>query len=239
MRARRFRPAWSISMPTDAGGRAEGFLDGSLKAIATGHPDDRLDELLPWNLENLSSRIAGVALASLTMRQSRKTIGTRTELSALTAQPKEESGRKPQPERSNAAGYAVKCRQNPGQVPPDSRSRVAKICRSGPTPGSSSCRPTSSHSAYRFSFVTVEYRWHPFHGRRLHVRSAKRRDGIVLLVEGDSHIFRKLPRWMCDPAVCRTMTVGPPLLRADALRELPGRRRSPARSSPARPARGG
>ena len=71
--------------------------------------------------------------------------------------------------------------------------------RSRPTPASSAGRPTSSHSAYRFSFVTVEYQWHPFHGRRLHVRSAKRRDGIVLLVEGDLHVSRKLPGWMCDP----------------------------------------
>ena len=49
--------------------------------------------------------------------------------------------------------------------------------------------------------MTVEYRWHRVHGRRLHVRSAKRLDGIVLLVEGDLHVSRKLPGWMCDPAV--------------------------------------
>jgi len=68
--------------------------------------------------------------------------------------------------------------------------------------------------------VTVEYRWHPFHGRRLHARDAGRRDGILLLVDGDPHVSRKVPEWMCDPITCGAMTKGPPMVRADALRDL-------------------
>ena len=79
---------------------------------------------------------------------------------------------------------------------------------------------TQSHSTYRSRFVTVEYGWHPLHGRRLQARSVDRREGIVLLVEGDLHISRRLPMWMCDPATCRSMTLGPPQVRVDALAEL-------------------
>ena len=79
---------------------------------------------------------------------------------------------------------------------------------------------TDFHSAYRYSHVTVEYRWHPFHGRRLHARNAGRQQGILLFVDGDPHVARKLPVWMCDPTECRAMTLGPPLVRADALSEL-------------------
>ena len=68
--------------------------------------------------------------------------------------------------------------------------------------------------------MTVEYRWHPFHGRRFHARDAGRRDGILLLVDGDPHVSRKLPEWMCDPITCGAMTKGPPMVRADALRDL-------------------
>lgn len=68
--------------------------------------------------------------------------------------------------------------------------------------------------------MTVEYRWHPFHGRRLHARDAGPRDGILLFVDGDPHVSRRLPVWMCDAAVCRPMTLGPPLVRVEALSEL-------------------
>ena len=68
--------------------------------------------------------------------------------------------------------------------------------------------------------MTVEYRWHPFHGRRLHARDAGRRDGILLLVDGDPHVSRKLPDWMCNPAACGSMILSPPRVRADALSEL-------------------
>ena len=79
---------------------------------------------------------------------------------------------------------------------------------------------TSSHSTYHFRFVTVEYLWHPFHGRHVHARHVGRRDGIVVLADGDPHVSRTLPEWMCDPAACRSMTLGPPMVRADALSKL-------------------
>ena len=68
--------------------------------------------------------------------------------------------------------------------------------------------------------MTVEYRWHPFHGRRVHARDAGPRDGILLFVDGDPHVSRRLPVWMCNAAVCRPMMLGPPLVRVDALSEL-------------------
>lgn len=103
---------------------------------------------------------------------------------------------------------------------------------------------TPSHSAYRFSFVTVEYRWHPFHGRRLPARDAGRRDGIVLFVDGDPHVSRKVPDWMCDAAVCRAMTEGQPLARVDELSVLsetladllPGSAAPPSSASPGKEA---
>ena len=92
-----------------------------------------------------------------------------------------------------------------------SRARCSCSGRSAATP---------RHSAYRFRVVTVEYRWHPFHGRRFRVRRSGGPDKLLHLAEGDEHVSRELPEWMCDAATCRTMTSGPPLVRADALREL-------------------
>ena len=45
-------------------------------------------------------------------------------------------------------------------------------------------------------------------------------DKLLRLAEGDEHVSRELPEWMCEAVTCRAMTLGPPLVRADALREL-------------------
>ena len=93
--------------------------------------------------------------------------------------------------------------------------------------------------------MTVEYRWHPFHGRRLHARDASPRDGILLVVAGDPHVSRRLPVWMCDAAVCRAMTLwARRLVRVEALSELsealadllPGRVAPPSSGHPGKKA---
>ena len=88
-----------------------------------------------------------------------------------------------------------------------------------------SCRwpilQATQHSAYRFEFVTVAYRWHPLHGRRLRAHQGARRDARdVVLVEDRPGLTRELPAWMCDAAACSAMTFGPPLVQVDALQAL-------------------
>ena len=64
------------------------------------------------------------------MRQSRKRNGTRARLGPYRP-PEDEAGLNPEPERSNPARLAVKSRQNFGQMSPEPRSSVARICRGG------------------------------------------------------------------------------------------------------------
>ena len=42
----------------------------------------------------------------------------------------------------------------------------------------------------------------------------------VLSLEDRPGLTRELPAWMCDAATCLAMTLGPPLVRVDALNEL-------------------
>ena len=87
--------------------------------------------------------------------------------------------------------------------------------------GSSKGRQATQHSAYRFEFVTVAYRWHPLHGRRLRAHQGARRDARdVVLVEDRPGLTRELPAWMCDAAACSAMTFGPPLVQVDAPQAL-------------------
>src|SRR4051812_7019693 len=121
-------------------------------------------------------------------------------------------------------------RRSAGPPPPPARAsrtdRPPASSRTGPgrsrrRPGSSPGRQTEHHSAYCSRSARIEYPWHPLHGRRLRVcQRAVRGGSEVLSLEDRPGLTRELPAWMCDAATCLAMTLGPPLVRVDALNEL-------------------
>ena len=80
---------------------------------------------------------------------------------------------------------------------------------------------TARHSAYRSQFVVVTYPWHPLHGQRVRVYGRQRRAGRqILYIEVQPGLSREIPAWMCDAAVCATISWGPPRIAVAALTEL-------------------
>ena len=80
---------------------------------------------------------------------------------------------------------------------------------------------TARHSAYRSQFVVVAYPWHPLHGQRVRVYGRQRRAGRqILYIEVQPGISREIPAWMCDAAVCATISSGPARIAVAALTEL-------------------
>ena len=95
---------------------------------------------------------------------------------------------------------------------------------------------TEHHSAYCSRSARIEYPWHPLHGRRLRVcQRAVRGGSEVLSLEDRPGLTRELPAWMCDAATCLAMTLGPPLVRVDALSELAATLAALAHDPSARP----
>ena len=86
---------------------------------------------------------------------------------------------------------------------------------------SSTRRQAKQHSAYRSPSVIIEYRWHPLHGKELHVCRRSGRGGTEMLeVEVSPGMSRKLPAWMCDANTCSSMSLGPAVVSTSALNEL-------------------
>src|SRR5215469_4806378 len=80
---------------------------------------------------------------------------------------------------------------------------------------------TARHSAYRSQFVVVAYPWHPLHGQRVRVYGRQRRAGRqILYIEVQPGLSREIPAWMCDAAVCATISSGSPRLVIAVLTEL-------------------
>src|SRR5207237_6620964 len=80
---------------------------------------------------------------------------------------------------------------------------------------------TARHSAYRSQFVVVTYPWHPLHGQRVRVYGRQRRAGRqILYIEVQPGLSREIPAWMCDAAVCVTISSGPPRIAVAALTEM-------------------
>lgn len=96
--------------------------------------------------------------------------------------------------------------------------------------GTGRCRPstglsdndhTPRHSAYRSQFVAVAYPWHPLHGQHVRIYGRQGRAGRqILYIEVQPGLSREIPAWMCDAAVCATISVGSPRIGIDALTEL-------------------
>src|SRR3954468_10816910 len=113
---------------------------------------------------------------------------------------------------------------------------TGRPARSRRRPGSSPGRQAEHHSAYRSRSARIEYPWHPLHGRRLRVcQRAVRGGSEVLSLEDRPGLTRELPAWRCDAATCLAMTLGPPLVRVDALSELAATLAALAHDPSARP----
>ena len=87
------------------------------------------------------------------------------------------------------------------------------FCRPIPSPAmclfSAIACGTEKYSTYRSAFATVEYRWHPLHGKRLAVfRRAGHRGHEVLHVDAGEDFSRELPAWMCDAGLCSAIQLG-------------------------------
>jgi hypothetical protein len=77
------------------------------------------------------------------------------------------------------------------------------------------------HSAYRFRFATIAYRWHPLFGRKLQVSPFRRGKELTCIYTNERpDLCRELPNWMFDESYCAGMTLGPPEINIEGLNEL-------------------
>ncbi len=77
------------------------------------------------------------------------------------------------------------------------------------------------HSTYRSQFVTIEYPWHPLHGKRVPLlRRVGRGTEEFVHVEARRGVSRELPAWMCDASACAAISKGTPRVTIEALNEL-------------------
>src|ERR1019366_1371349 len=77
------------------------------------------------------------------------------------------------------------------------------------------------HSAYRFRFATIAYRWHPLFGRRLQVSPFRRGKELTCIYTNERpDLCRELPNWMFDERYCAGMTLGEPEINIEGLIEL-------------------
>jgi hypothetical protein len=87
------------------------------------------------------------------------------------------------------------------------RTRSAFVLRE-PCEDDSHCT-TEVHNTHKTGFRELEYRWHPWHGKRVAVRGESRRGSLVVLwcVHDEQQGCRTLeiPEWMFDAAVCGQM----------------------------------
>jgi hypothetical protein len=77
------------------------------------------------------------------------------------------------------------------------------------------------HSAYRFRFATIAYRWHPLFGRMLQVSPFRRGKELTCIYTDERpDLCRELPNWMFDDSYCASMTLGQPEISIEGLNEL-------------------
>jgi hypothetical protein len=83
--------------------------------------------------------------------------------------------------------------------------------------------PNHRHSAYRFRFATIAYRWHPLFGRKLQVSPFRRGKELTCIYTNERpDLCRELPNWMFDESYCSGMTLGAPEISIEGLNELAG-----------------
>jgi hypothetical protein len=77
------------------------------------------------------------------------------------------------------------------------------------------------HSAYRFRFATIAYRWHPLFGRTLQVSPFRRGKELKCIYTNERpDLCRELPNWMFDESYCAGMALGQPEISIEGLNEL-------------------
>ena len=90
-----------------------------------------------------------------------------------------------------------------------------------PRPRFSIGPPNDRHSAYRFRFATIAYRWHPLYGRTLQISPFRRGKELTCIYTNERpDLCRELPNWMFDERYCAGMTFGPAEISIDGLNEL-------------------
>jgi len=69
--------------------------------------------------------------------------------------------------------------------------------------------------------LEIQYRWHPYFGRKVSVRRVEQRaTGQFLKVLGPTGVVVSIAGWMLDPVVCAAMAMGAPRVDLAALVEL-------------------
>ena len=77
------------------------------------------------------------------------------------------------------------------------------------------------HSAYRFRFAKIAYRWHPLFGRTLQVSPFRRGKELTCIYTNERpDLCRELPNWMFDESYCAGMALGRPEISIEGLNEL-------------------
>ena len=77
------------------------------------------------------------------------------------------------------------------------------------------------HSAHVGQELEVQYRWHPYFGRKVVIRRiTQRATGRFLNIMGPAGVVVTIAEWMLDPVVCAAMPKGTPRVDVTALVEL-------------------
>jgi len=81
--------------------------------------------------------------------------------------------------------------------------------------------PSPVHSAHVGQELEVQYRWHPYFGRKVVIRRiTQRATGRFLNIMGPAGVVVTIADWMLDPVVCAAMPKGTPRVDVTALVEL-------------------
>ena len=97
-------------------------------------------------------------------------------------------------------------------------------CRRVATPRTSSFYARWSvpiHSAHVGAVLRVQYRWHAYFGCDVKIyRKLQRGDGGYVALEREAGIAIMAPVWILDASICKSMTLGSPVISLPALLDL-------------------
>lgn len=81
--------------------------------------------------------------------------------------------------------------------------------------------PSPVHTAHVGQELEVQYRWHPYFGRKVVIRRVTQRaTGRFLSILGPAGVVVTIADWMLDPIVCAALPEGNPRVDLAALLEL-------------------
>jgi hypothetical protein len=77
------------------------------------------------------------------------------------------------------------------------------------------------HSAHVGAVFQVQYRWHAYFGCDVKIyRTFQRGDGGYVALEREAGVAIMAPVWILDASICKTMTLGSPVVSLPALLDL-------------------